>query len=109
MSTTDDSFSVTHDPIDIQRPSLKERWWHIMDTWKIGIIPLPLFVLAGALIAIDCLGGKLPSDIVVMVATLAFFGFACGECGNLRHLYPFRVGLLRPAAGRGGRVHDQIL
>ena len=50
MSTTDDSFSVTHDPIDIQRPSLKERWWHIMDTWKIGIIPLPLFVLAGA----DC-------------------------------------------------------
>ncbi|MBD3699012.1 hypothetical protein IE982_20810 [Enterobacter hormaechei] len=32
MSTTDDSFSVTHDPIDIQRPSLKERWWHIMDT-----------------------------------------------------------------------------
>ncbi|MES3618223.1 2-hydroxycarboxylate transporter family protein [Enterobacter hormaechei] len=82
MSTTDDSFSVTHDPIDIQRPSLKERWWHIMDTWKIGIIPLPLFVLAGALIAIDCLGGKLPSDIVVMVATLAFFGFACGEFGK---------------------------
>ena len=32
MSTTDDSFSVTHDPIEIQRPSLKERWWHIMDT-----------------------------------------------------------------------------
>lgn len=82
MSTTDDSFSVTHDPIEIQRPSLKERWWHIMDTWKIGIIPLPLFVLAGALIAIDCLGGKLPSDIVVMVATLAFFGFACGEFGK---------------------------
>jgi len=82
MSTTDDSFSVTHDPIDIQRPTLKERWWHIMDTWKVGIIPLPLFVLAGALIAIDCLGGKLPSDIVVMVATLAFFGFACGEFGK---------------------------
>ena len=49
---------------------------------KIGIIPLPLFVLAGALIAIDCPGGKLPSDIVVMVATLAFFGFACGEFGK---------------------------
>ncbi|PTS72959.1 hypothetical protein DBR07_21070, partial [Aeromonas sp. HMWF036] len=52
--------------------SLKERWWYIMDTWKVGIIPLPLFILAGVLIAIDCLGGKLPSDIVVMVATLAF-------------------------------------
>lgn len=53
-----------------------------MDTWKIGIIPLPLFLLSGTLIAIDCLGGKLPSDIVVMVATLAFFGFACGEFGK---------------------------
>lgn len=73
MSTTDDSFSVTQDPIDIHKPSLKERWWHIMDSWKVGIIPLPLFVLAGLLIAVDCLGGKLPSDIVVMVATLAFF------------------------------------
>lgn len=82
MSTTDDSFSVTHDPINIQKTSLKEKWWHIMDTWKVGIIPLPLFLLAGALIAIDCLGGKLPSDIVVMVATLAFFGFACGEFGK---------------------------
>ncbi len=82
MSTTDDSFSITSESLSIQKPSLKDRWWHIMDTWKVGIIPLPLFVLAGALIAIDCLGGKLPSDIVVMVATLAFFGFACGEFGK---------------------------
>jgi Na+/citrate or Na+/malate symporter len=82
MSTTDDSFSVSHDTTNIAKASLKERWWHIMDSWKIGIIPLPLFLLAGALIAIDCLGGKLPSDIVVMVATLAFFGFACGEFGK---------------------------
>ncbi|MCU5774337.1 2-hydroxycarboxylate transporter family protein [Erwiniaceae bacterium BAC15a-03b] len=84
MSTTDDSFSVpqTQDPIALKQTSVKEKWWHILDTWKVGIIPLPLFVLAGALIAIDCLGGKLPSDIVVMVATLAFFGFACGEFGK---------------------------
>ncbi len=84
MSTTDDSFSVpqTEEPITLKQTSVKEKWWHILDTWKVGIIPLPLFVLAGALIAIDCLGGKLPSDIVVMVATLAFFGFACGEFGK---------------------------
>ena len=69
MSTTDDSFSVTSETLEIQKKPLKEKWWHIMDTWKIGIIPLPLFLLAGALIAVDCLGGKLPSDIVVMVAT----------------------------------------
>ncbi|ELQ6021641.1 2-hydroxycarboxylate transporter family protein [Cronobacter turicensis] len=82
MSTTDDSYVVPRTPSDTKPISLKEKWWHIMDSWKIGIIPLPLFVLSGALIAIDCLGGKLPSDIVVMVATLAFFGFACGEFGK---------------------------
>ncbi|NIY47726.1 2-hydroxycarboxylate transporter family protein [Cedecea colo] len=82
MSTTDDSYSVVPNAININKPPLKERWWNILDTWKVGIIPLPLFILAGALIVIDCLSGKLPSDIVVMVATLAFFGFACGEFGK---------------------------
>lgn len=82
MSTTDDSYFKTQNTVDIQRPTLKERWWYIMDNWKVGIIPLPLFVLAGTLIGIGCLTGELPSDIVVMVATLAFFGFACGEFGK---------------------------
>ncbi|EOZ3691505.1 2-hydroxycarboxylate transporter family protein [Klebsiella michiganensis] len=82
MSTTDNAFSATIDPINTPKPVLKQRWWHILDNWKVGIIPLPLFLLAGGLIALDCLGGKLPSDIVVMVATLAFFGFACGEFGK---------------------------
>lgn len=73
---------MTSETLTIKKTSLKEKWWHIMDTWKVGIIPLPLFLLAGVLIAIDCLYGSLPSDIVVMVATLAFFGFACGEFGK---------------------------
>ncbi|WP_454843250.1 2-hydroxycarboxylate transporter family protein [Rahnella aceris] len=82
MSTTDDTYSVPAGVSSAKQLSLKEKWWHILDTWKIGIIPLPLFAMAGLLIAIDCLDGKLPSDIVVMVATLAFFGFACGEFGK---------------------------
>lgn len=110
MSATDNAFSATLEPIDTPKTTLKQRWWHIMDNWKVGIVPLPLFLLAGGLIALDCLGGKLPSDIVVMVATLAFFGFACGEfgkrlgagetrCGgDLRHLYSFRAGPLWSAA-----------
>lgn len=68
-------------PITMKK-TLREKWWHILDTWKIGIIPLPLFVLCGVLVGIECLGGKLPSDIVVMIAALAFFGFACGEFGK---------------------------
>ena len=69
MSTTDNAFPATIDPINTPKAPLKQRWWHILDNWKVGIIPLPLFLLAGGLIALDCLGGKLPSDIVVMVAT----------------------------------------
>lgn len=81
MSTTDDSYIVVKDKTSVKR-SLKEKWWYVLDTYKVGIIPLPLFLLIGVLIALDCLDGKLPSDIVVMVATLAFFGFACGEFGK---------------------------
>ncbi|MBX9445027.1 2-hydroxycarboxylate transporter family protein [Dickeya chrysanthemi] len=81
MSTTDDSYIVVKDEAS-GKVSLKEKWWHVLDNYKIGVIPVPLFILAGLLIALDCLEGKLPSDIVVMVATLAFFGFACGEFGK---------------------------
>lgn len=80
MSTTDDSYLVAKDKTaDIP---LREKWWRILDNYKVGIIPLPFFILAGVLILLDCTEGKLPSDIVVMVATTAFFGFACGEFGK---------------------------
>nr|WP_256373219.1 2-hydroxycarboxylate transporter family protein [Brenneria sp. CFCC 11842] len=81
MSTADDSYVVAGNEATA-KTILKEKWWHILDTYKVGIIPVSLFLLAGVLIGIDCLNGKLPSDIVVMVATLAFFGFACGEFGK---------------------------
>lgn len=58
-------------------------WWRILDNNKIGIIPLPFFIFAGLLIIAEVfLGDKLPSDIVVMVVTCAFFGFLCGEFGK---------------------------
>ena len=43
MSTTDNAFSATLEPINKPKASLKQRWWHVMDSWKVGIIPLPLF------------------------------------------------------------------
>ncbi|STR41784.1 malate Na(+) symporter [Klebsiella michiganensis] len=38
MSTTDNAFSATIDPINTPKPALKQRWWHILDNWKVGII-----------------------------------------------------------------------
>lgn len=58
-----------------------ETWWKVYDL-KIGIIPLPLFVLAAVLIAALCMTGKLPSEITTMVVVLGFFGFICGEFGK---------------------------
>ncbi len=58
-------------------------WWYWLDNYKIGIIPLPFFIIAGVLIFAEVFfTGKLPSDIVVMVVTCAFFGFLCGEFGK---------------------------
>ena len=37
-------------------------WWKLMDDYKIGVIPLPLFIIAGLLILTEVLvTGKLPS------------------------------------------------
>ncbi|WP_085164263.1 2-hydroxycarboxylate transporter family protein [Gilliamella bombi] len=59
------------------------NWWRLMDNYKIGVIPLPLFIIAGILICVEVLvTGKLPSEIVVMVVTCGFFGFLCGEIGK---------------------------
>ena len=58
-------------------------WWRILDNYKVGIIPLPFFIFAGLLIFTEVFqSNNLPSDIVVMVVTCAFFGFLCGEFGK---------------------------
>jgi Na+/citrate or Na+/malate symporter len=57
-------------------------WWRLMEA-KVGVIPLPLFVLAGALVlALANTKGGLTNELTVMAVTLAFFGFACGEIGK---------------------------
>jgi len=66
-----------------------EGWWRIVD-FKIGIIPLPVYVLMLALLAIFVMSGKLKGDISTAIALLAFGGFTCAEIGKrlpiLRHV-----------------------
>lgn len=58
-------------------------WWKWLDNYKIGVIPLPFFIIAGILIFLEVyLTGKLPSEMVVMIVTCGFFGFLCGEIGK---------------------------
>jgi Na+/citrate or Na+/malate symporter len=56
-------------------------WWSIVD-YKIGIIPLPVFVILLAVIAGFAFTGKVPSDILMAIVLLSMGGFACAELGK---------------------------
>lgn len=66
-----------------------EGWWKLME-WRIGIIPLPVFVILLGIVAYYTAAGKLPTEVSMMMAVMALFGFACGEAGKhlpvLRHV-----------------------
>jgi CCS family citrate carrier protein len=64
-------------------------WWKIME-FRIGIIPLPVYVvLLGVIIWFVHIPGKFPTEICMMMAVLAVGGFTCGQIGKwlpgLRH------------------------
>lgn len=40
MSTTDDSYIAVKEK-KTSGLSVRQKWWHILDNYKIGIIPLP--------------------------------------------------------------------
>ena len=66
-----------------------EGWWKLME-YRIGIIPLPIYFILLALIATFAIKGKIPGEISMAIAVLAFFGFTCAELGKrlpvLRHI-----------------------
>jgi CCS family citrate carrier protein len=56
-------------------------FWKVMDI-RLGIVPLPVYVLLLALIAGFVATGKVPSDISVSMAILTVGGFSCAELGK---------------------------
>lgn len=78
-------------PIDphARRGFWPHGWWRLMET-RIGILPLPVYVVAGALIAYFVATGKLPGEISMAIVMFAFFGFTFAEIGKrlpvLRHV-----------------------
>ncbi|TBW36149.1 2-hydroxycarboxylate transporter family protein [Siculibacillus lacustris] len=56
-------------------------WWKIVD-FKIGIVPLPIFVILVGLIGYYSWIGKLSGEITMAIGLLAVGGFACGELGK---------------------------
>jgi malate:Na+ symporter len=62
-------------------PAALRAWWRVVD-FRIGIIPLPVFVLLAGLVAAFVGTGKVPSDILMNIAMLSLGGFACAELGK---------------------------
>ena len=56
-------------------------WWRIMDT-RIGIIPVPIYVMLFALIAGFVYTGDIKGEISMMIAVLVIGGFTCAEIGK---------------------------
>jgi Na+/citrate or Na+/malate symporter len=58
-----------------------EAWWRLID-FRIGIIPVPIFVLLIGLIAALVAVGEIKSDGPTMIVVLALGGFTCAEIGK---------------------------
>ena len=56
-------------------------WWRIMDT-RIGIIPVPIYILLVALLAGFTYTGDIKGEISTMIAVLIIGGFTCAEIGK---------------------------
>jgi malate:Na+ symporter len=56
-------------------------WWAIVD-YKIGIVPLPVYLLVLTLIGGFTFTGKVPSDLPMSIVLLAMGGFTCAEIGK---------------------------
>ena len=59
-----------------------QGWWKFVE-FRIGIVPLPVYVVLAALVAFFILrDGKVASDLPTMIAVLALGGFGCAELGR---------------------------
>jgi malate:Na+ symporter len=72
------------------RPLL-QHWWALMET-RIGVVPLPIFLLLFGLITGFVVLGKLPKDISTSLALLVLGGSLCSEIGK-------RIPVLRSIGG----------
>ncbi|WCS28670.1 2-hydroxycarboxylate transporter family protein (plasmid) [Methylobacterium sp. NMS14P] len=71
--------------------SPKPFWTRAMEV-RVGIIPLPVYLLLLALIAAFAVRGKISGEVTVMIAVLVAGGFTCAEIGR-------RIPVLRAVGG----------
>jgi malate:Na+ symporter len=76
-----DTTQIGSDKSDIGKGSLWLASIRFLADYRIGIIPLPVYVILFALILHFSLTGQISSEINMMIAALALGGFTCAEIG----------------------------
>ncbi|HEX5460067.1 MAG TPA: 2-hydroxycarboxylate transporter family protein [Steroidobacteraceae bacterium] len=62
-------------------PAWARAWQRVLE-WRIGIVPVPVFVLLAAMTWYFVAADKLVTDLPMMIAVVTLFGFACAEIGQ---------------------------
>jgi malate:Na+ symporter len=62
-------------------PAWARAWQRLLE-WRIGIVPVPVFVVLALLTWYFVATGKVATDLPTMIALVAIFGFACAEIGQ---------------------------
>ena len=75
------SVSVSASPGMLRPRWWPEGWWKIVDL-RIGIIPIPIYVILIALLIGFVFTGDIKGEISVMIAVLVIGGFTCAEIGK---------------------------
>lgn len=86
-----DAIAVADDKPQTPARFYPEGWWRLMEI-RIGIVPLPVFLLLVAIIAAFVLLDKISSDISLVIAIMVVGGCTCAEIGK-------RIPLLRNIGG----------
>jgi malate:Na+ symporter len=68
-------------PTAAAEPFWPNGWWKLMEL-RIGVVPLPIYLLLVALLAALVYLNALPNEVNVMIAVLAIGGFTCSEIGK---------------------------
>ena len=78
-----DELAIADDKANILPParSYLAGWWRLME-WRIGIIPLPVYLLLLGIITAFVLLDKISGDISLVIALMVVGGFTCAEIGK---------------------------
>src|ERR1700758_2034913 len=75
------SVSVSASPEALHARWWPQGWWKIM-ALRIGIVPIPIYVILVAVLAVFTYTGDIKGEISTMIAVLVIGGFTCAEIGK---------------------------